>query len=169
MTNYLSFTPFAYKTGLIKCLLDRAFKINNTWLGFHKDKEQIFKTLMKKMYPPDLLNKICKNYLERKFQSHSNLNHTDNDAPKIRYFKLPYLGKNSEGAQKKINFLLKKFCKNSLIKLVFTTCKSQNYFSTKDKVPKNLNSYVVYEFKCAGCNSCYIGETHRHRHMCINT
>ena len=102
------------------------------------------------------------------------MNHTDNDVPKIRYFKLPYLGKNSEGAQKKINFLLKKFCKNSLIKLAFTTCKSQNYFSTKDKVPKNLNSMwsmnlnVVYEFKCAGCNSCYIGETHRHLHVRID-
>ena len=165
LTNFLSFTPFAYKTGLIKCLIDRAFKINNTWSGFHKDKEEIFKTLLKNMYPLDLLNKTCKNYLDKKFQSRIERNaqeREENEPPRVRYFKLPYIGKFSDSAQKKINFLSKKFCKNSKIKLVFTTFKTKNYFSSKDRFPSNLSSYVVYEFNCAGCNSCYIGETHRH-------
>ena len=26
-------------------------------------------------------------------------------------------------------------------------------------IPKFLQSYVVYQFTCAGCNACYIGET----------
>ena len=30
LTNYFSFTPFHYKFGLIKTLIDRAYKINNT-------------------------------------------------------------------------------------------------------------------------------------------
>ena len=30
LTNYFSFTPFKYKLGLIKTLIDRAYKINNT-------------------------------------------------------------------------------------------------------------------------------------------
>ena len=29
-TNYFSFTSFQYKSGLIKTLIDRAYKINNT-------------------------------------------------------------------------------------------------------------------------------------------
>ena len=37
LLNYLSFTSSSYKTSLIKCLVDRVYKINNTWLGFHKD------------------------------------------------------------------------------------------------------------------------------------
>ena len=30
LTNYLSFTSFQYKLGLIKTLIDRAYKINDT-------------------------------------------------------------------------------------------------------------------------------------------
>ena len=37
LTNYFSFTSYSYKVGLIKTLVDRAYKINNTWLGFHED------------------------------------------------------------------------------------------------------------------------------------
>ena len=37
LTNHLSFVPLSYKIGLIRTLIDRVFKINNTWLGFHKD------------------------------------------------------------------------------------------------------------------------------------
>ena len=37
LTNYFSFTPFKYKLGLIKTLIDRAYKINNTTQGFQND------------------------------------------------------------------------------------------------------------------------------------
>ena len=37
LTNYFSFTPFQYKLGLIKTLIDRAYKINNTTQGFQDD------------------------------------------------------------------------------------------------------------------------------------
>ena len=37
LTNYFSFTPFQYKLGLIKILMDRAYKINNTTQGFQND------------------------------------------------------------------------------------------------------------------------------------
>ena len=35
LLNYNSFTPLPYKRGLLQTLLDRAYQINNTWLGFH--------------------------------------------------------------------------------------------------------------------------------------
>ena len=38
LTSYLNFSPFTYKLGLIKTLINRTFKINNnTWMGFHTD------------------------------------------------------------------------------------------------------------------------------------
>ena len=36
-TVFNHFTPFPYKPGLVIGLIDRAFKINNTSLGFHVD------------------------------------------------------------------------------------------------------------------------------------
>ena len=48
------------------------------------------------------------------------------------------------------------------IKIVFSTFKLASLFSTKDKVPYGLKSYVIYKFLCAGCNASYVGETYRH-------
>ena len=39
LTNYFSFAPLNYKLGLIRTLVDRVYKINNSWVGFHLDVE----------------------------------------------------------------------------------------------------------------------------------
>ena len=54
------------------------------------------------------------------------------------------------------------FINSIKIKLAFSSFKVKNLISVKDYVPRSLRSYVVYKFKCAGCNSVYIGETSRH-------
>ena len=51
LTNYFSFTPFKYKLGLIKTLIDRAYKINNTTQGFHNDIKNLSEILKRNMYP----------------------------------------------------------------------------------------------------------------------
>ena len=51
LTNYLSFAPLSYKFGLIRTLIDRVFKINNTWLGFHKDIMKLVFILRKNLSP----------------------------------------------------------------------------------------------------------------------
>ena len=35
-------------------------------------------------------------------------------------------------------------------------------FGVKNSVPNALRSQVVYEFTCAGCHACYVGESTRH-------
>ena len=56
-----------------------------------------------------------------------------------------------------------KFCKlDKRVRLIFSTSKIKDYFSTKDSVPECFKSHVVYEFKCARCNSSYVGRTCRH-------
>ena len=58
--------------------------------------------------------------------------------------------------------LVNVFCKDVDIKIVFSSFKIKNFFSFKDPIPDALKSLVVYQFTCAGCNSCYFGETSRH-------
>ena len=41
LLNFDSFTSRFYKISLIKCLIDRAYKINNTWAIFHNDVTKI--------------------------------------------------------------------------------------------------------------------------------
>ena len=61
--NFKSFTSFSYKISLIKCLIDRSFKICNNWNSFHNDIENIKSNLIKNAYPPFLIDKIIKKYI----------------------------------------------------------------------------------------------------------
>ena len=58
--------------------------------------------------------------------------------------------------------LFKEFCKENIIKLVFTSFKINFFFSYKDPIPDNLKSFIVYKFTCASLSFGYIGETCHH-------
>ena len=98
LLNFKSFARISYKISLIKCLtdrsfkiclIDRLFKICNNWNSFHNDIENIKSNLIKNAYPPFLIDKVIKKYLDYKFSS--NQNHLK-DTPDVHYFKLPYIG-----------------------------------------------------------------------------
>ena len=72
LLNFKSFTSFSYKISLIKCLIDRSFKICNNWNSFHNDIENIKSNLIKNAYPPFLIDKVIKKYLDYKFSSNQN-------------------------------------------------------------------------------------------------
>ena len=61
--NFKSFTSFSYKLRLIKCLIDRSFKICNNWISFHNDIENIKSKLLKNAYPPFFITKIIIKYV----------------------------------------------------------------------------------------------------------
>ena len=65
LLNFKSFTSFSYKISLIKCLIDRSFN----WNSFHNDIENIKSNLLKNAYPPFLIDKVIKKYLDYKFSS----------------------------------------------------------------------------------------------------
>ena len=60
LLNFKSFTAFWYKGKLIKCLIDRSFKICNNWNSFHDDVENIKCNLIKNAYLRFLIDKVIK-------------------------------------------------------------------------------------------------------------
>ena len=101
----------------IKCLIDRSFKICNNWTSFHNDIENIKSNLIKNAYPPSLIDKIIKKYLNYKFSCNPNQLKDKSD---VHYFKLPYIGNLSHHIKNKLSKLCKEFCKENFnIKLVF--------------------------------------------------
>ena len=50
-TQFNSFTPMSYKIGLARCVIHRAFKINSSYITFHKESEIVKILLQKNMYP----------------------------------------------------------------------------------------------------------------------
>ena len=138
-------------------MTDRSFQICNTWNSFHKDIENIKSNLIENAYPPFLIDKVTKRYLDYKFSNNQNQLQDTSD---IHYFKAPYIGNLSHHIKNKLSKLCKKLCKENFnIKIVFYPFKTKNYFSYKDPIPDDLKSFLVYKFTCASCSSSYIGET----------
>ena len=50
--------------GLIKTLVDRAYKINNTLLGFHEDITKLMDILKKNLFPAYLIEKVINRYID---------------------------------------------------------------------------------------------------------
>ena len=147
---------------IIKTLIDRAYKINNTTQGFENDINTLT-TILKRntctcMFPSWLIDKSVQGYLR---------NVTTKEAPKhdvsnCHFYKLPYIGFYSSYTRKKISSIVNKYCKDLNVKVIFSPFELCNIFSPKDFIPDSLKSLVVYKFTCAGCGARYIGETNRH-------
>lgn len=153
------------KTGLIKSLIDRTRKINNTDSGFNNDVNDLIFTLKRNLFPQHLIDNVIEGHNQNTNSSTSFqplITEPTTDKPTIRYFKLPFIGYYSELTNRRLKSLIKRFCIDLEVKLVFSSYKIKNLFSFKDPIPSELQSCVVYQFTCAGCNSRYIGETSRH-------
>ena len=149
--SFKSFASFSYKISWIKCLIERSYEICNNWNSFHIDIGNIKSNLIKKAYPPFLINKVIQKYIDYKFSSKQNQLKNKSD---VHYFKLPYIGNLSHHIKNKLSKLCKEFCKESFnIKLVFNSFKIKNYFPFIDPIPNELKSFLVYKFTCASCSS----------------
>ena len=139
--NFKSFTSFSYKISLIKCLIDRSFKICNNLNSFHNDIESIKSNLIKNAYPPFLIDKVIKKYLDYKFSSNQNQLKDKSD---VHYFKLPYIGNLSHHIKNKLLKLCKEFCKENFnIKLVINSFKIKNYLSYKYPIPDVVQAILA--------------------------
>ena len=116
---------------------------------------------MKNLYSFYLIDKEIKKFSGNKVTTKENTN-TDHNQKSVCYYKLPYIGSYPSSTKKKIYELCKTFCKNTNAKIVFSPFKLQDIFFSKYCLPVALKSFVVYEFTCAGCQSCYTGKTKFH-------
>ena len=90
LTNYFSFTPFSYKLGLIRTLVDRTYKINNTWEGFNEDIKKLLLILRKSLFPSHNVERVIRQYIT-KTQTLSNIPASP-PSNSTHFFKLPYVG-----------------------------------------------------------------------------
>ena len=159
LLNYFSFTPNLYKQSLVKTLINRTYRICSNWTNFSIDVDKLKNILQRNKFPLKFIERIICNYINRTYDVGDNVERV---IKTTNYYKLPYIGDVSDKTRFKIKSLCKLFCKDLDITLSFNTCKVGSFLSTKSQSPFNLQSYVVYYFKCASCGADYVGETTRH-------
>ena len=156
LTNFNSFVPFTYKSGLIRTLVDRCFRIASDWKRFDFDFKNLVKTLGRNAFPMWLINSTVKLYLDKQFVSQNEI--SQNVEKQIRYFKLPYIGYSKIAKDLRIKTMVEQHCMNIDTRLIFTTSKIKDSFSTKDRLSSfSHSSKVIYKFLCASCSASYVG------------
>ena len=133
-------------------------------MGFRTDLQKLSVILRKNLPPENLINKHIYKYIQTtvkggKTQPQSGV--VPQETLKF-YIKIPHVGYFSVPAQRSVRKLANQSWKPIDIRLVFTTFKMKNVFNVKDAVSEGLLTRVVYEFSCANCNACYVGEISRH-------
>ena len=135
LTAFSSFTSYSYKIGLIRTLVDRAYRINNTLAKFNDDVKKLFDIVKKNQYPEGLITRVVHSYLDTVHSSNNSKSATDTST----YFKLPFL-KLSNFTQRKVCMLAKKYC--LLFKHLKTSTPCKTLFS--EKCLKVLDSASTY-------------------------
>ena len=160
LLNFSSLCPKKWKTGLILCLLNRAYCISSSWIIFHREVEYLKDLFKKNGYPGQLFDSCLNNFMNKKCSNSSSIKVSEDKVETL--FFIPYIGYPSITFGRKIRELFKKYYAID-VRVVFTTFKVRNYFSLKCKTPLALQSNVVYKYNCLCDTSiAYIGKTSRH-------
>lgn len=153
LVNFNSNNPISQKKAVVKNLVDRAIKVSDS--EFHTQNLNLiedilmyndyprwfFECIIKKRY-----NSICKKTI-------NNITNISIDMEKTVI--LPYsleLNKKIESQLKPYNIKVINKSDNKIGKYIR---------STKDKIPFDLKSSLVYKIPCKNCVCCYIGQTKR--------
>jgi len=158
--NFFSFTPMLYKLNSIKTLLYRAYTLSSSYINFHLEIEFLRQYFVNNKYPIYLFDNVVSKFLESKFKT----NHVSiSTVPKkIYYLKFNYYGYQSLKFRNCLKRILSGYFPHVDFRIIL-----QNSFtlgslaSSKERIPEDLLSNVVYEYNCSGCNARYVGSTTR--------
>ena len=156
-THYTSFIPYKYKTNAIQTLLFRAYTTCSNWLNINTEFKFLTTYFQQNGFPTHIIRKYINIFL-------SNLHNpkpTTHTAHKEKiYISLPYLGSFSYHLKKFLHKLLSHAYPQLDLQFVFTNKKTiGSLFTYKDKIPRDLQSFVVYQYNCSCSAASYIGQT----------
>jgi hypothetical protein len=159
--NWTSLTSRKYKTGLIKCLLDRAWKICTLDTDRTKEIAAIKANLIQNEYPIDIIEKEINKFIELKNKPATTVE--KEDKPHKRFLVLPFVNRRADEFASKLKTLVNKSYNQIDFTIAFKTPGSiGELFPFKDKTTKAVEkSKVVYKLKCDTCGAEYIGKTER--------
>ena len=158
--NYISHVYHNYKMSAFSAFLNRAWRLSNDYLSFHKELEVLQTYFLSNGYPEKIFFKKVRNFM----------NHVFDHEPKKQtaqkeniYITFPFIN-NKISAY--LNLRLKEinnvyFPQVNVKPAYINNFKLRNFVNHKDKFPPSWRSDVVYKYKCAICENCYLGSTSR--------
>ena len=160
-SNYSSFIPREYKSGLLNTLLYRAYAISSSYVIFHAEIQKLKGILVKNAFPLYFIDNSIRKFLNKRFciNDREKLNNAKKEVTMV----IPFLGITSIHLKRKLINLVHSCCPEIKLSVIFgTTNRLHNGFIYKDRLPNDIRSLVLYKYKCGICINTYIGKTKRH-------
>jgi hypothetical protein len=170
--NFNSIAPERYKTGVIKTLLHRAYKICSDWKIIHCEIERIKQLLTNNNFPMKLIEKEIETFMNNKFKHDQYTNTETPNGNNIALYYRNHMSSNYKQQEQRLKEIVSTHTtpinNNDNVKLIiyYRTPKLKNLLiknNNHTKVEIGRESHVVYQYSCPheGCKPFqrYIGYT----------
>jgi len=153
-------SPNSHKVAAMRSLIYRAHRICSSKELFDNCYFNIESIFINNGYHHTFIEKIKNKVLSK---IHTEQKNTE-EQTKTHYLTLKYIKEHENKTKQVANEIEKIVGQNNVqIRVAYQTRKTQSFFTNKDKVPADLQSNLVYSYKCDLCQGHrYIGETARH-------
>ena len=155
--SFFSYSPLKYKLAAIRTLLHRAYKLSSTLGSFDVEITFLRNYFKSNGFPSFLYDNCVRKYLSNIYEPKPIVTTVSH---KKLFLSLPFYGKQSLKTEREITRLFEKFYPQLQAFIAFTNTNTiAKYFRTKDILPVELRSNIIYEFQCGFCQESYIGLT----------
>ena len=157
--NFRSCAPLQHKKIVIQGAIHRVFNATSNWLAFDQALENNKTCWTNNQYPEECSSKTVNQTLEKIIsggKDHLRTTRKEHQKSKTKSIDKPtvflqYRGNLTQNFASKLRKLYE-------FQVVFTTRKLRSCIPTlKSSFDSDLKSHVVYEIKCNGCGSIYVG------------
>ena len=163
LLHYQSHVDTRYKRGLLKTMLDRAYRLSSCWPYFSEECDRLIAVFSRLKYPQHLINSTVKSFITSKVEDPQPIP-APKENPTVRIV-LPFKDQDSADiVREQLKDLSLKT--HTVIQPVFVGDKIQRELKVHEIKPPIVNQQrVIYKFQCDLCDASYVGYTLRHLHQ----
>ena len=166
LLHYKGHADDRYKRGLLKTMLDHAFRLSSNWSYFSDECDRLKMVFSRLSYPDRLINSTISCFIAVKASDQlvPKLPAVNNEVKAVPVV-LPFKDQSSADiVRAKLKDLSQKI--QVTVQPVFVSHKIKQHLKPREVKPPIVNQQsLVYQFKCDLCDAGYVGYTRGHLHQ----
>ena len=165
LLHYKSHVDDQYKRGLLKIMLDRAFRLSSNWAYFSEECDRLKLLFSRLKYLHKQINSTITRFIAIKATEQPVPSPMENNSPEPIRVVLPFKDQASADILRtQLKDLSQKI--NPTIQPVFVSHRIERDLKLREVKPQVVNQQcLVYHFKCDLCDAGYVGLTCQHLHQ----
>ena len=165
LLHYKSHVDDRYKRGLLKTMLDRAYRLSSNWHYFSEECDRLKLVFSRLKYPDNLVNSTISRFVAARVSDQPVSSPAVSDRLDHIHVVLPFKDQASADiVRTQLKDLSHKI--QTTVQPVFVSQKIERDLKLREAKPPIVNQQsLAYKFQCDLCDAGYVGFTRRHLHQ----